>query len=102
MNRLYQLPDKYINISLKDVGVLFLATPHSGSLLAGNKDKLVNLGDIFGLTRGDLIEALKPFNDPSVASKEIFATLQPPPPYYCIAEGRETGRFGKVGVYRLL
>jgi hypothetical protein len=89
MVRLSTHPEKYAGIGIDKCGLLFLGTPHSGTIQADWNAFVDGLAAIGGV-RTDIIAQLKSFNGFGVESKEAFASITPtPPPYYCLSETRE-------------
>ncbi|RYC80265.1 hypothetical protein BFJ63_vAg16850 [Fusarium oxysporum f. sp. narcissi] len=75
------------NISLSQCGILFLATPHSGSNKADWNDFLVATAHVIGGVRPETVKTLKTFNSASVWDTAAFLKLSPCPPFRCFAEG---------------
>ncbi|KAI1087205.1 hypothetical protein F5B19DRAFT_497612 [Rostrohypoxylon terebratum] len=70
-------------------GLLFLATPHSGSLLGIWNDYLIQLAQLSGLRARDFSQILGAFNGSSRISKRDFKLLDPPIPFECLYETRK-------------
>lgn len=99
MIRLGNFPEQYSNVSLGQCGLLFLGTPHSGTREADWNEAVVAISDLaFGVRSKDIVDKLRAFNDTSVASKEAFAALNPPPPYFCFSEGKKTKVLGSLRI----
>ncbi|KAG5818438.1 hypothetical protein H9Q74_007409 [Fusarium xylarioides] len=79
---------KYNNIALPRFGIVFLATPHSGSTVAEWNDFLVATAHVLGGVRIESVKTLQPFNPASVWDAQAFLHLKPCPPFRCFAEGR--------------
>ncbi|KAI0157959.1 hypothetical protein GGR52DRAFT_182175 [Hypoxylon sp. FL1284] len=94
MIRLGRETQRYDGIDLKHCGLLFLATPHSGSQMADWDANLVQVAELVGIRGTVFSNALKSFNSGSMVAKEDFGLLNPLPPYECLYETRKT----KVGV----
>ncbi|SCN65891.1 uncharacterized protein FFB20_12367 [Fusarium fujikuroi] len=87
MTQLSSVP-KYNNIALSRFGIVFLATPHSGSEVADWNDFLVATAHVLGGVRIESVKTLQPFNAASVRDAQAFIRLKPCPPFRCFAEGR--------------
>ncbi|KAI0387075.1 hypothetical protein F5Y04DRAFT_242956 [Hypomontagnella monticulosa] len=70
-------------------GLLFLATPHSGSLIGIWNDYLIQLAQLSGLRAHDFSQILGAFNGSSRISKRDFGLLDPPIPFECLYETRK-------------
>ncbi|KAF5574851.1 hypothetical protein FPANT_11571 [Fusarium pseudoanthophilum] len=79
---------KYNNIALPRFGLVFLATPHSGSTVADWNDFLVATAQVLGGVRIESVKRLQAFNPASVWDAQAFIHLKPCPPFRCFAEGR--------------
>ncbi|KAF5639667.1 hypothetical protein F52700_4049 [Fusarium sp. NRRL 52700] len=79
---------KYNNITLSRFGIVFLATPHSGSTIADWNDFLVATAHVLGGVRIDSVKTVQAFNPASVWDAQAFLRLKPCPPFRCFAEGR--------------
>jgi len=90
MIRLAQFPEEHRGLDLRQCGLLFLSTPHSGSNEASWNKYFRYLGDAFGLRSDSFSNMLKTFNEQSVQSKEYFGTINPAPPFECLYETRIT------------
>jgi hypothetical protein len=91
MIRLSEVPGQYQGLKLERCGLLFLSTPHSGSLVANWNDLIVELAKIGGVSRGhDFKDLLSAFNQQSAAAKERFGLLEPVPPIKCLYETQYT------------
>jgi pimeloyl-ACP methyl ester carboxylesterase len=105
MLRLNSFPDKFDGIKLEKCGLVFLSSPHSGSMEADWNDLLANLLEsTIGLRSHDILDQLRPFNHLSVDSSEAFASMKVIPPFHCFVEGNRTKIAGKdrmVGVMTL-
>ncbi|KAG9508317.1 hypothetical protein J7337_001881 [Fusarium musae] len=87
MSQLDSAP-KYNHIALPRFGIVFLATPHSGSTVAEWNDFLVAAAHVLGGVRIESVKTLQPFNPASVWDAQAFIHLKPCPPFRCFAEGR--------------
>ncbi|KAJ4319924.1 hypothetical protein N0V84_006107 [Fusarium piperis] len=76
-------------VSLSQVGVVFLATPHIGSSVADWNDFAVAAAGVFLGVRSEIVNALKAFGDSAVEDGSAFLALSPRPPFRCFAEGRK-------------
>jgi hypothetical protein len=76
-------------ITLSQCGILFLATPHTGSTKADWNNFLVGVAEAFAGIRPETVVQLKSFNTASVWDKKAFLKLTPRPPFRCFAEGRK-------------
>jgi hypothetical protein len=95
-------PDRHEGISLKQCGLLFLATPHSGATAADTNPYLTQLAELAGFRTVAITRLLEAFNTNSVIAKRDFGRLQPAPPYICVYETRFTpvgGRKIAVNLY---
>lgn len=93
MIRLEKFPTD--GLRLQHFGLLFLATPHSGSLEANWSDLMVLLAKAGGVARGQVFtHLLAPFNQVSVGAQESFGALQPIPPIECLYETQKTSVVG--------
>jgi hypothetical protein len=77
------------NIKLSQFGIVFLATPHSGSTIADWNNFLVATAHAVGGVRTQAVEKLRSFNPASVWDTSAFLNLDPCPPFHCFAEGRK-------------
>ncbi|KAF5633873.1 uncharacterized protein FTJAE_7025 [Fusarium tjaetaba] len=77
------------NIKLSQFGIVFLATPHSGSTIADWNNFLVATAHAVGGVRTQAVEKLRSFNPASVWDTSAFLNLEPCPPFQCFAEGRK-------------
>ncbi|XXH03079.1 hypothetical protein Hte_009469 [Hypoxylon texense] len=89
MIRLGRNPQLYEGLDLKHCGLLFLATPHSGSNLAHWNTIFIQLAELAGMRSTALSNTLKSFNSSSMIAKEDFGLLDPIPPYECLYETRK-------------
>jgi hypothetical protein len=87
MVRLNAHPEKYHGIRVENCGLLFLGTPHSGTVQADWNDFVAGIAVLFGV-RFDVVDSLRSFNGFSVESKEAFGSLPQQPPYFCLCETR--------------
>jgi len=87
MIRLEAYPKNYHGIQIKDCGLLFLGTPHSGTTLAHWNSFLSGIAAVTGV-RTELIDELRSFNGFGLESKESFAKIEPRPPHFCLCETR--------------
>jgi hypothetical protein len=91
MIRLSEVPGHYQGLEMEKCGLLFLSTPHSGSLMANWNEFMIELAKIGGVSRGwDFTELLSAFNQQSAAAKERFGLLEPIPPIKCLYETQYT------------
>lgn len=87
MIRLDAHPERYTGIRIENCGLLFLGTPHSGTVQADWNAFIDGLLAIGGI-RTEVLKELKSFNEFSVESKDGFASIPAKPPYFCIHEIR--------------
>ena len=83
-------PDQHAGVRLKQCGLLFLATPHSGATAADTNPYLAQLAELAGFRAVAITRLLETFNNNSVIGKRDFGRLQPAPPYICVYETRLT------------
>jgi hypothetical protein len=82
-------------LKLEHCGLLFLSTPHSGTVQADWKDLWLLFGKGAGVSRGQAFtQLLSSFNQPSVNAQEQFAALKPVPPVECLYETQNTSVAG--------
>jgi triacylglycerol esterase/lipase EstA (alpha/beta hydrolase family) len=87
--------DKFQGLCLSECGLLFLSTPHSGSIQAEQSQFLLALGEgLFGLRKG-VVNELKLFNPSSADSIDIFKNMEVKPVIKCFCEGEPTRAMGK-------
>ena len=98
MIRLNAHPEKYYGISVDQCGLLFLGTPHSGTVQADWNDFLAGIAAVVGI-RTEILDNLRSFNGFGVESKEAFGSIPAEPPYYCLCE---TKLINVVGNRRLV
>ncbi|KAF4432635.1 hypothetical protein FACUT_8323 [Fusarium acutatum] len=77
------------NIKLSQCGIVFLATPHSGSTKADWSNFVVATAHTIGGVRPETVKTLESFNTASVWDTAEFLNLDPCPPFRCFAEGRK-------------
>ncbi|KAG5793107.1 hypothetical protein H9Q69_007845 [Fusarium xylarioides] len=82
-----RLTSNYGNINLSQCGIVFLATPHSGSRKADWSNFLVATASTIGGVRPETVKILQAFNTASVWDTAAFLNLDPCPPFRCFAEG---------------
>lgn len=84
-----QLPTSNVKgITLSNTGLVFLATPHTGTTRADWGDFLVAVAAVTSGLRKHVLDSLRAFNPESVWDKKAFLKLEPRPPFKCFAEGR--------------
>lgn len=88
----------YPGLDLRYCGLLFLATPHSGVVLADWNPYLVQFSELMGIRGRELTQILQAFNKGSHVSKQDFKRLPYPVPYECLHETIKT----KVGLRKKL
>ncbi|KAM5359546.1 hypothetical protein ACJZ2D_014402 [Fusarium nematophilum] len=76
-------------ISLSRCGLVFLATPHTGTTKADWNDCILLTAQAAVGIRPDILHHLQAFNPVSVWDKRAFFKLNPQPPFRCFAEGRK-------------
>lgn len=92
------------NIKLSQCGIVFLATPHSGSTKADWSNFIVAVTHTLGGVRQETVKTLESFNTASVWDTAEFLNLDPCPPFRCFAEGlkmRFKGTNQHVGLDKL-
>ncbi|KAF4498687.1 hypothetical protein FAGAP_5165 [Fusarium agapanthi] len=80
-------PSNCQNIALSQCGIVFLATPHSGSAKADWSNFLVATAHTIGGVRPETVRILQAFNTASVWDTAAYFDLNPCPPFRCFAEG---------------
>jgi len=101
MTRMHTL-DKFKGLSLEECGILFLSTPHLGSLQADGSPFLIALGEgLVGLRTG-VIKELQSFNASSVDNTDIFQAMKVKPVFQCFCESEPTQVLGKGRLVRTL
>lgn len=90
MIRLDRFPHKFPNIRLKNCGLLFLSTPHSGTTEADWNKYLVDIGELTTGLRPEIINGLRSFNRSSADSQENFGNMENIPPFFCLCESEKT------------
>lgn len=93
MIRLDHFQHRSPNIRLENCGLLFLSTPHSGTVEADWNKYLVDIAELTAGLRPEIIDGLRSFNRSSVDSQEHFANMKKNPPFFCLCESEKT----KVG-----
>ncbi|KAJ3458216.1 hypothetical protein MRS44_012325 [Fusarium solani] len=84
-----QLPTSSIRgITLSQCGLVFLATPHTGTTKADWSNFIVAAAGTVAGVRPEVVSHLQSFNPASVWDKKAFLKLTPRPPFRCFAEGR--------------
>jgi hypothetical protein len=102
MTRMHTLPNKFKGLSLEECGILFLSTPHLGSLEADRSPFLIALGEgLVGLRTG-VIKELQSFNASSVDNTDIFQAMKVKPVFQCFCESEPTQVLGKGRLVRTL
>lgn len=97
MVRLSMAPREFGGLTLKQCGLLFLSTPHSGTTGADWSDLLMNLSETtLGIRSHAIIDQLRSFNPSSVDSVKAFAGMESRPPFYCLCEGKKTMVAGRA------
>lgn len=82
-------------LRLENCGLLFLATPHSGSEEANWSDLSLLLAKMAGVARGQVFtQLLNISNQASVNAQEQFGALKPMPPLECLYETQKTSIAG--------
>lgn len=93
MIRLEKFPVE--GLKLENCGLLFLSTPHSGTVQADWNDVWLPFAKAGGVSRGQVfIQLLSSFNEASVDAREQFAALKPVPPIECLYETQKTSVAG--------
>jgi hypothetical protein len=101
MVRLNAHPEKYDGIRVEHCGLLFLGTPHSGTVQADWNEYIAGIVTLFGV-RTDILDSLRSFNGFGVESKEAFGSISAKPPYYCLCETRLIEILGNSRLVSLL
>lgn len=91
---------KYKGISLAQCGLIFLATPHTGTDIADWNALLVATAGLVGGVRSEIVDRLRAFNSSSLWDKSAFLKLNPLPPFQCYAEGMSVQRTGIQKIVR--
>ena len=85
-----QLPNpNFGGISLEQCGILFLATPHTGSTNADWSNFLKAVAHTVAGVRQETVAALESFSPDSIWDKQAFLNLKPCPHFRCLAEGQK-------------
>lgn len=93
MIRLEKFPTE--GLKLENCGLLFLSTPHSGTVEADWNDLWLLLAKGGGVSRGSVFtQLLSAFNQASVNAQEQFCALNPVPPVECLYETQKTSVAG--------
>jgi hypothetical protein len=99
--QLFRHANDYENLKLRQCGLLFLSTPHSGSLQANWGPFISGLGESVGFRSQNIISELQPYSASSVDETKDFQDMKENrPPFYCYCEGNATlavGKFRYVG-----
>jgi hypothetical protein len=91
MIRLNKYTEDFRGIELRNCGLLFVSTPHSGSSEADWNKYIVDIAELFLGVRSDtLVKRLQSFNNWAVEKKREFGNLKPLPPFFCLCEGKKT------------
>jgi hypothetical protein len=94
MERLFFYPSDYSGISLSNCGLLFLSTPHLGTVEANYGEFLTGvLNSLFGLRNDAIIKELQSFNSSAVEATKAWGTMRKDkkmPPFECLCESRQT------------
>jgi Putative serine esterase (DUF676) len=94
MERLFFYPSDYPGISLSNCGLLFLSTPHLGTVEANYGEFLTGvLNSLFGLRNDAILKELQSFNSSAVEATKAWGTMRKDnkmPPFECLCESRQT------------
>lgn len=90
MIRINAHPERYRGVQLDQFGLIFLATPHSGTTVADWSQFIVSVASITLGVRPEIIAQLSSFNALSVESKDSFGSMKKVPPFHCFAEQKES------------
>jgi alpha-beta hydrolase superfamily lysophospholipase len=94
MERLFFYPSDYPGISLSNCGLLFLSTPHLGTIEADYGEFLTGvLSSLFGLRNEAILKELQSFNSSAVEATKAWGTMRKDkkmPPFECLCESRQT------------
>lgn len=93
----YGSQSEYRGVSLAKCGLLFLSTPHSGSLEADWNNFLINIAQLTLGVRKDIVKTLGSFNPMSTESQRDFMNMDIMPPFDAFYETRMTsvGKFNR-------
>ena len=96
MIRLHQQASQFDGIKLNQCGIVFLGTPHSGTIEADWNQFLLGVSELtLGVRSHAIVDHLASFNPSSVDSEEDFAAMPTVPPFHCFCEGEKTMVAGK-------
>ena len=96
IENLFQDPSdlKYSGLALVKCAILFLSTPHEGTVAADFNDFLTEiLKSTFGLRKDEISRELRSFNDSSIQIKrtwERMRLMKQDPPLECLTENNQT------------
>ncbi|KAM0434041.1 hypothetical protein ACHAPT_003985 [Fusarium lateritium] len=76
-------------ITLSQCGLVFLATPHTGTTKADWGNFIMAAAGTVAGVRPEVVSYLQSFNPGSVWDKKAFLKLSPQPPFRCFSEGRK-------------
>jgi hypothetical protein len=79
----------FSGITLAQCGLLFMATPHTGTTKADWDTFVVAVANTVTGVRSEVVSHLKAFSPASVWDKQAFLNLDARPPFRCYAEGRK-------------
>ncbi|RSM18346.1 hypothetical protein CDV31_002865 [Fusarium ambrosium] len=77
------------NITLSQCGLVFLATPHTGTTKADWGNFILAAAEAVAGVKPEVVSLLQSFNPASVWDKKAFLKLTPRPPFRCFAEERK-------------
>jgi hypothetical protein len=86
----YSHKSEYTGINLKQCGLLFLSTPHSGAKDADWNTFLVDIAQLTWGVRPEVVSSLKSFNPFSAEDQEDFANMKHHPPFDAFYETQKT------------
>ena len=88
---------KFEGLTLRQCGLLFLSTPHSGTTQADWNDFLLSVSELMiGVRSLEIVGQLQSFNPASVDNADAFSAMERAPPMYCLVEGEKTKVAGKA------
>lgn len=86
----YSHKSEYSGIDLKQCGLLFLSTPHSGAKDADWNTFLIDIAQTTWGVRPEVVNSLKSFNPLSAEDQEDFANMKHHPPFDAFYETQKT------------
>ena len=90
----YPQDPKYIGLTLERCAMLFLSTPHEGTVEADYSDFLTQtLKSTFGMRKDEIVGELKSFNDSAAQARrkwDRMNQMRVAPPLACLTETKKT------------